>query len=77
MGLSPEALARVLLDEAVLALLIDGHDETGIHALLDDVVTTTAVPWLGQLRHKSGMCDCVAEVHFEAKCEADLARRTG
>ena len=64
----------MLLDEAILAYLIEGLDDTSIREELAAAVTARATPWLGQLRRKSGMCDCVAEVHFEAECEA---RREG
>lgn len=78
LGLSPAAFAQLLLDEAVLALIIDGHDEAAIRAALARTVDATAIPWLAQLRHKAGMCDCVAEVHLaaigEARCERGASR---
>lgn len=79
LGVSPRELARMFLDEAMPAFLIEGLDDESIRAELATAVAVCATPWLGRLRQKSGMCDCVAEVHFEAECEARLAleARTG
>ena len=74
LGVAPRDLARMFLDEAILAYLVDGMDDASIREELEAAVATRATPWLGQLRQKSGMCDCVAEVHFEAECEARLAK---
>ena len=73
LGVTPQELARLFLDEAMLAFLIEGLDDASIRDQLDAAVTARATPWLGRLRQKSGMCDCVAEVHFDAACEARAA----
>lgn len=70
LGLAPAELARLLVEEAALAWMVAGLDEREIRDRLDAVVSGSVKPWLARLRHRSGLCDCVAEVHFAALCEA-------
>ncbi len=73
LGLAPDELARLLVEEAALAWLIAGSDDQEIRAQLDAVVSESVKPWLARLRHRSGLCDCVAELHIAALCEAARA----
>jgi len=77
MGLDPVRLGELLVEEASLAWLVGGLDDAQIRTRLDSLVDGSVRPWLARLRHRSGICDCVAEVHFEALCEAARSEQTG
>lgn len=70
LGLDPLRLGELFLEEASLAWLVGGLDDAQVRARLDVLVDRSVRPWLAQLRHRAGVCDCVAEVHFEALCAA-------
>ncbi len=70
LGLDPVRLGELMVEEASLAWLVGGLDDAQIRTRLDRLLDGSVRPWLARLRHRSGICDCVAEVHFEALCEA-------
>lgn len=68
-GINPVRLGELMLEEASLAWLVGGLDEQEVRTRLDTLFSQSVRPWLGKLRRRAGVCDCVAEVHFEALCE--------
>lgn len=77
LGLDPVLLGELLVEEASLAWLVGGLDDSQIRARLDKLLDASVRPWLARLRHRSGICDCVAEVHMQALCEATSSERVG
>ncbi len=71
LGVDPDRLGTMLLDEAMLSWLIAGWSERDVRERLLEAMGRDVRQWFGRARVATGQCDCVQEVQLAGQMEAE------
>lgn len=77
LGLEPERMAELFLDESILAWMVADWNEKNIRDRLMSAISDDVKKWFARARVATGQCDCVQEVHFDALFELETLRQDG
>lgn len=75
LGVAPDELGNLLLDEAMLAWLMGERSERDVRKRLMEAMSEDVRKWYSRARVATGQCDCVQEVHLAGLLEAETMDR--